>query len=364
MNNYKINYYKNKSKINYKEYVMGCDIGGTNTNIAVAGIQKMKPDLLFSIDFKTIQLKSIVPAINDTIKFANDHYKININSACIGAAGVISKSNNYAELTNINWDVNKEEIIESTSLSKVKILNDFQIIGYGINLLNLNDTKDLIAIREIREGRDDNQNKEETRVIIGAGTGLGKVTLIYDKTKDVYVPNPSEGGHSDLPLYNEFEFELAAYIKLIKKSSYPINYEDVLSGRGIMNIYKYIRKTKIFKDTKYTKEIDKISDKTPLISEYRQKDKTCKEVFNIFTTFFARCSKNFVLDTLSTGGLYIAGGISIKNKEIFNSKLFFNEFVKTTNREQFLKNIPIYLILDYNISIKGACFAAILNVEN
>ena len=361
MNNYKINNYKNKSKKKYKEYVIGCDIGGTNTNIAVAGIQKMKPDLLFSLDFKTIKLKSIVPAINDTIKFANDHYKININSACIGAAGVISKSNNYAKLTNINWDVNKEEIIESTSLSKVKILNDFQIIGYGINLLNLNDAKDIIAIRE---GRANNQNREETIAIIGAGTGLGKVTLIYDKTKDVYVPNPSEGGHSDLPLYNNFELELAAYIKLIKKSSYPINYEDILSGRGIMNIYKYIRKNKIFKDTKYTKEIDKISDKTPLISEYRQKDKTCKEVFNIFTIFFARCSKNFVLDNLSTGGLYIAGGISIKNKEIFNSKLFFNEFVKTSKREQFLKNIPIYLILDYNISLKGACFAAMLNVEN
>ena len=46
MKNYIVNDYKNKFQIGFKEFVLGCDIGGTNTNIAVAGILKNKPYLL------------------------------------------------------------------------------------------------------------------------------------------------------------------------------------------------------------------------------------------------------------------------------------------------------------------------------
>jgi glucokinase len=180
---------------------------------------------------------------------------------------------------------------------------------------------------------------------------------------NIYIPKPSEGGHSDLPIYNDFEMKLALYIKSINKSLNPINYEDVLSGKGIINIYEFIRTSKKFKESKYTKEIDNKPSKSELISKYRLKDKNCKEVFKIFTIFYARCAKNFVLDTLSTGGLFIAGGITNKNREIFHSKIFLNEFNKNTNQSKLLQDIPIYLIIDHNIGLKGACYAAILNDE-
>jgi len=78
----------------------------------------------------------------------------------------------------------------------------------------------------------------------------------------------------------------------------------------------------------------------------------------LFTLFYARCAKNFALNTLATGGLYIAGGIASKNKKIFTSKIFKDEFENAYRRADVLKSIPISIIVNYNVSLYGACFAA------
>jgi len=68
--------------------------------------------------------------------------------------------------------------------------------------------------------------------------------------------------------------------------------------------------------------------------------------------------KNFVLESLAQDGLFIAGGIAAKNKDIFESKDFFDEFENVYQYSNFLKKVSIFVILDEDIGLKGACFAA------
>ncbi len=63
-------------------------------------------------------------------------------------------------------------------------------------------------------------------------------------------------------------------------------------------------------------------------------------------------------------GLFIAGGIAAKNKEIFNSKDFFVEFENVYQYSNFLKKISVFVILDENIGLKGACFAATKKIRS
>jgi glucokinase len=84
----------------------------------------------------------------------------------------------------------------------------------------------------------------------------------------------------------------------------------------------------------------------------------------LFTRFYGRCAKNIALDTLAGGGLYIAGGIAAKNKEIFVSKEFLDEFDRAYRRSEFLRKVPLYVILNYDISLLGACYAAVLKTIN
>jgi len=352
----------NKKRLNeyFPSYVLGIDVGGTNTNLGVAGVKNSKPIILFSLNYKSKELDSILPAIENTITYAKNKYDIKIDFTCIGAAGIISPSNDSAELTNVEWNLNSKELTNKTSLKYIYIINDFQTIGYGINLLNPNNRKDIF---QLRAGKNDINQSKATKAILGAGTGLGKSILIYDKHLNAYLPIKSEGGHGDLPVHNQMELQLAEFIKNLRGISQPLNYEEVLSGRGIENIYLFYRNKQKIGETDYTKEIDKSFEKASLISKYKGLDRTCKETFRLYTRFYARCAKNFVLDTLSEGGLYIAGGIAAKNKEIFTSPDFNIEFEKSHKRTNILKKIPINIILNYDLSLYGACYAAMYKLH-
>jgi len=354
------NYNEQLLKQNFPSYVLGADVGGTHTNLAIAGINNYTPVLLFSLHFNTKDLNSLIPAIDTIQDYANKNYGIQIDTACIGAAGIVSNYNDFVKLTNVGWTVSSNEIIDKTSLKSVLILNDFQIIGYSVNLLNFNNSNDLFVVR----GSEGNFNSNiQTRAIIGAGTGLGKSILNYDKHFKAYVPISSEGGHVDFPVQSDEEMELVNFVKKVKGISQPLNYEELISGRGIENIYSFLRQKQQYSDTRYTNEIDNSDSKAPLISKYKNEDEICKKTFSLFTKFYARCAKNFVLDTLALGGIYIAGGIAAKNKEIFTSKDFFDEFENAYRRSEIMKKIPISVIVNYDVSLIGACFAAMYNLK-
>lgn len=347
-------------KQNFSSYVLGGDVGGTHTNLAVAGINNSTPDLLFSLHFNTKDLNSLIPAINIILEYSDKSYGIQIDTACIGAAGIVSNYNDFVKLTNVGWTVSSNEIIEKTSLKSVFILNDFQIIGYSVNLLDFNNSNDLFVIQG---SKDDFNSNVQTKAIIGAGTGLGKSILTYDEHFKAYVPISSEGGHVDFPVQSNEEMELVNFVKKVKGISQPLNYEELISGRGIENIYSFLRQNQKYSDTRYTNEIDNSDSKAPLISKYKNEDEICKKTFSLFTRFYARCAKNFVLDTLALGGIYIAGGIAAKNKEIFTSKDFFDEFENAYRRSEIMKKIPISVIVNYDVSLIGACFAAMYNLK-
>ena len=348
------NYAKQINKDDFSSYVLGVDIGGTNTNLGVAGIKNNRPALLLSINFKSREINSFTLLVKETLEYTKKQHGIKINHACIGAAGIVSVNQNFADLTNIEWDVNTDKLLQETALQSAFIINDFQAIGYGINLLNQNNTNDIFKVRDVANLNDPSK---ATKAILGAGTGLGKSILIYDEQLNVYIPISSEGGHSDFPAQNDFEFKLLEFIKNLSNFSEPVCYEELLSGRGIESIYLYLKQSSS-KETGYSKEIEEAADKAALISKYRPVDDTCKEAFQLFARFYGRCAKNFVLDTMATGGLYIAGGIASKNKDIFLSNEFLDEFENAYQRDDVLKQTPIYVIMNYDVSLYGACFAA------
>jgi len=117
----------------FNNYVLGADIGGTNTNIGIAGIKESKPIILFSLNFKTKYLESIIPAIKKTLNYSKKNYDILIKKSCIGAAGIISPKNDYAELTNIKWNINKNEIKIYLKSMIFKEINKLKIYTFLYN---------------------------------------------------------------------------------------------------------------------------------------------------------------------------------------------------------------------------------------
>ena len=145
------------------------------------------------------------------------------------------------------------------------------------------------------------------------------------------------------------------FIKNHKKVQ-AVSYEQVLSGGGLVNIYLFLRDSCKLGKTKYTKEID--NDPMPeLIAKYRKIDKTCMKTFGIFKEIYAKFAKNFAIDALAYGGVYIAGGIAPKNMEIFDRK-FVEIFGQNYKMDDILRKMPVYLILNTNVGLLGAGFRA------
>ncbi len=330
-------YSKRKS---FPAFVLGGDIGGTNTALGVAGVEGNKINLLFSMHFKTQRLVSPVTAIKEILDYAKEKFDIGVTHACIAGAGPVSSKHDFCKLTNTSVTIDAKEIMKKTSLGSVFIINDFEAIGYGVNLL---------GTKPVRE----------TKAVFGPGTGLGKCILVYDSLCDAYVPISSEGGHSHFPVENEFELELINSIRKTKRIK-QVGYEDIVSGPGIEHIYRFLQAKKGFKRTKYTMEIDGAREKAPLIARYKSKDLTCREAFKLFTKFCGRGAKDFALNVLAKGGLYIAGGVAFKNPEIFKSRVFKEEFVNSPKQKNLLNKIPVHVISEPNIGLLGACFAAVL----
>lgn len=331
----------------YSRFVLGGDVGGTNTSLGIFGIKNSKAELLLSFHFKSNELKGLHHAVNDVLNRAAKKYGISIASACFAVAGVLSPGNENAKITNVKWDVRRRMLLKSTKLKKIEIINDFEAIGYGIFMLGSKDFKVIKKAKKVGKA---------PVLIIGAGTGLGKAALIYNECSKSYVPVPSEAGHTDFPAQAQEEIDLIDFIKKYRKIRQTVSYEQVLSGQGLINIYMFLRKNGKLKETRFTKQID-ISLKPELISKCRKADKTCKETFEMFRRIYAKFARNFALDCLAWGGVYIAGGIAPKNMEIFDSE-FVRIFSQSHKMSHVLKKTPIYLVLNPNAGLLGAGFRA------
>ncbi len=319
----------------YDGFVLGGDVGGTHTNIAIAGAKGGEATLLYSAHFESQKLISLTPAIRQTLEYGRERYGIEVDRGIVGVAGAVTDCRR-AKPTNLSWEVDAEKIKNEFGLNDFRIKNDFQIIGYGIESLK---DGDLFGAKVGKPG------EGETRAVIGAGTGLGKAILLFDGKR--YVPIPSEGGHADFPAIDQFDLDLADYIRSGRKT--PASYEDLLSGRGIERIYDFLREKRGLTDL--TEKVEGAA----LISKHRETDPLCRETFKIYAKYYGRCAKNFVLETLATGGIYIAGGIAAKNREVFVSPEFQAEFLNAEKQRGLLERTPVHVITNYDVSIIGAC---------
>ncbi len=309
------------------------DIGGTNVNLSIA---EHKNSILLSHiqHVATKDYESFPELANDYLVHCGEEVK----SACFAVAGVVN--NQRVEMTNTNLVIDAKEIINQTPLESVLIINDFNAIGYATNVL---DESDFLVINEGVE------KIRGVRCAIGAGTGLGKSILLYNKDLGVYTPISSEGGHCDFPFSSHEEW---MFFEGYKQPTM----ENLLSGKGLEHIYHILQKNQ------YSEAVSLMSAKE--ISLNRHDKSICSETFHWFIKFYARAVRNFALDLLATGGVFIAGGIAASNSDMFTD-LFMEEFTRHPRfqYQKILKDIPVKLIKNYDISLKGAALALELSMK-
>jgi glucokinase len=330
---------KNIPKIN--NAILTADIGGTNSRFGVFQRRNNRLILLVTFTTKTTKIHDLKHPIKHVIDHCKNH-GVRIYKIGIGMAGEVKKPMSPAKLTNGTLKVYPKKLSKTLNIPVVA-LNDFHAVALSIGDLPKK------YFLSIQPGRFKHQ---KSRLVIGAGTGLGVAVLKYNTRSKSYSAIATELGNREPFLFsNELEFELVQFLK--KKT---IVWEDFVSGGGISRIYKFLLTKE--KETRNTKVIQNAKYDPAIISKYRTKDTLCKKTFQLFFSVYAKALRHYVLKLDTYGGIYIAGGVAQKNILLLKQKLFIGEFINHPTK-QLLQKIPITLITNQFAGLYGAAVAAL-----
>mgnify|MGYP001446506934 CR=1 FL=1 len=337
-----------------EEHILVGDAGGTNTSFALAGRSGRRHFLLGKFLFRTRDLGSLGEAAAGALgEILRLRPSLRIRRCCISAAGPVK--DNVCRLTNAPWVADGGELSRRLGIP-TRIINDFTAIAYGLPLLDPADPRALTPIP--REDGHLPSPSGTVRAVIGAGTGLGVGCLV--ETGGGFLAIPSEGGHIDFSGFDRESRELVR--ELEDRIGGVAEAELLVSGLGLLNIRDMVRRRRGGPVSPAMREIDGVGDdeKPALISAWADRDPECAEIMRLFTRFYGRVAANIATVFLPTAGLYLAGGIAAKNRDWFLRPGGFMEAFSLGYRRiirDILREIPVYIVRDYSISLLGAAHA-------
>ncbi|MFV1957426.1 MAG: glucokinase, partial [bacterium] len=199
------------------------------------------------------------------------------------------------------------------------------------------------------EGKD-----RESLAVIAPGTGLGEAFLTW--SNDRYLAHPSEGGHADFAPATPEERELLGYLQ---ERSDHVSVESVCSGRGIPNIYSFLKDTGGYEESDWMKEsLADVTDPTPVIinaatDEHRQ-CLLCEATLEMFVSIMGSEAGNLALKVMATGGVFVGGGIPPRIVPALEAGSFMKAFTGKGRMRAIMKKIPVHVILNPRTALIGA----------
>lgn len=317
------------------------DVGGTKTRLALYESKKGKMIRVEKEDFPSGDYEGLESIINDFL----EKKKVAVEAACFGVPGPVA--NGESSATNLPWFLSERSIAEQTPVKKVKLINDLVALTSAVPHL----TSDELAV--LYEGN--NLDKSAPRAVLAPGTGLGVAFLYFDG--DRYHVHASEGGHIDFAPNTQMEIEL---LKHLQRKFGRVSYERVLCGPGLVNIYEFL------KDSGYAPEPPELQarlekgHRAAVISTAGQAGEfeICIKALDMFVSMLGAQAGNMVLTLLTTGGVYLGGGIPPKIAKKLSDGVILESYFNKGRLRPLVEKTPLYLIKDDHAALLGAAHIA------
>lgn len=318
------------------------DIGGTKTILAIFSpdIGPRKPILLKSYpSTKFDSLEAIVRV------FLAD-YELAVNEACFGVAGPVVDGR--ARITNLPWLIDRSILKSTFDLHQVTMLNDLESVAYAVPIMEEEDILTLSPGKPTPGGN---------IAILAPGTGLGEAFLTYDGTS--YRAHASEGSHASFAPMDKLEVGLLEYLREDKGYEH-VSFERVCSGGlGIPNIYAYLKdRGHAIEPPWFAEKLSGCEDPTPIIIGAAQDPNNpcelCAQTLRLFVAILGAEAGNLALKVLSTGGIYLGGGISPRILGSLKRSRFLESLRNKGRFTELLTNMPVHVITNARAGLMGA----------
>jgi glucokinase len=315
------------------------DIGGTKTLLGLFDSAPVRPHPVFVRSFGTLDYDDLSTMIASFLK-ESEVPRTGVKTACFGVAGPVVDE--AATLTNVPWRVDARHVASTFGFRRLGLINDLEAMAWSVPVLRESEVHTLQEGVALRGGN---------IALIAAGTGLGQALLHYVGGR--FVPAASEGGHADFAARTEREMVL---VRELTARYGRAEVEYVVSGRGLVNVHRVAHQQPC------RAGVDLEAPDAPAeisTAALERRCPGCMETLDIFVEAYGAESGNLALRTVSTGGLFIGGGIAPKILPALTTGAFMRAFLAKAPLDAMLAKMPVKIILNPEAALLGsAVFAA------
>jgi len=321
--------------------LLAADIGGTKTNLAIFSPEAGPRAPLAEARFPSADYPSLEALVREFLSQVD----VEVEWASFGVAGPVVAGR--ATITNLPWVMEEEQLQATLNLSSARLLNDLAAIAHAVPFLESAD------LHTLNEGQ---PTPGGAIAIVAPGTGLGEAFLTWDGSR--YRPHASEGGHADFAPTNPLEIELLRYLQ---HRFQHVSYERVCSGRGLPNIYAFLKHSGYADEPDWLAEqLAAADDPTPVIvNTALDREKTCElcvATLDTFVSILGAEAGNLALKVLASGGVYLSGGIPPRILPALEQERFMEAFRSKGRMSDLLARVPVHVILNPKVALLGvAC---------
>jgi glucokinase len=313
------------------------DIGGTNCRLAMAQDGR----LLHQQSSPTSTDAAVMQAVTDFIDNAGSAPE----RIVVAAAGAVA--NGGVTLTNASETLlHESSFAELASTGQAWIINDFEAAAWSLLTVAAEDTLALQGPQALPSGN---------RMVMGPGTGLGVGALVFAQGRPVVVPG--EGGHigispsrfDDIPV---FEAYISDCDDMQIGTGLRFEAEAFLSGTGLPHLYRAVCTVR--------ECAPQWENGEQIFAAAREgRDAAAVHTAQLFSYYLGQVAGDLTLLFAPQGGLFITGGVSLRNRWLFDQAFLqaFNAGGRDTYT-QLRSATPLYLYTDEQFGLAGSMNAA------
>ena len=314
--------------------ILAADIGGTNSRFGYFKIEE--EGQLSLVESRWIETGNSTSFSHLLKLLKDDGFTLSAEQsdmAVLAVAGPVVKGV-YSNPPNISWDIDVTNCRRDFGLQRCMLINDFTAQAYACRSPII-DSAQRVVTGEI--------DPTATLAVIGAGTGLGMAAL-KPSGEGEFMVLPSEGGHSAFPVESRAEFEFMKFVADEMRAPY-VEAEYVIAGRGLSLTHQFLTGNKLT---------------AAQVGAGLSKD---SKTLRWLARFYGRICRNYALQVLARGGVYIAGGIAAKVPALVTHPEFESQFRQSKTMSGMLEKIPVYLNCNQESGLWGAAFAGLLRLR-
>jgi glucokinase len=341
--------------------ILAGDIGGTNARLA---LYRSDGSRVRQARFDSHEYPDLVAVVREFLGSGEaDGERASLEAATFGIAGPVM--NQKVTATNFPWTIDGAEVAAALG-TRVTLLNDVVAVAWGA----LASPDDQIARVQ---GAERPGAYGGTVAIISAGTGLGEAALVWDGDRGHHLAMSTEGGHCTFAPNSPLEAELQGYLHEIcsrNGSAGHVSTERVVAGPGIGHIYDFLvgRKGRVEAPAAAAK-LTAAGDRNHAVTDLGRSGESAiaRDALDLFLRAYGSETGNLALKTLSSGGVFVAGGIAAGLVDLIKpgadgTSGFLTAFASKGRMGKLLGAMPIAVVLDPDVGLRGSATHALRTI--